>query len=823
MRKMLKEQLNSLMDTLMKANNAMAIIPESELKTFLSDEQAAAIEIGNSIEDSEGEDCNTVRLLEQYCEELWKISESQVSVTDGVNILNGLLENIQKDIQNFRQTYEVVFMPYKAGMWDCMDTVWRAAVEDKDCKVYVVPIPFCEKDSDDRFGDWICEDSLFPEYVTITHYTEFSLAKHCPDIIFIHNPYDNCNHVSSVHPDYYSRELKKFTPMLVYIPYFILKEHMPKLHSILPAYLYADKIILNNEKMFDDIDPVIPRHKLLALGSPKEERLHWLSAHRDELNIPESWRTKLQDKKIIFYNTSITEILNKGEKRLDKIEEFIKVMKRQEFSNFVTIWRPHPLLEGTFKSMRPDLLDRYHNLLAEFENSGIGILDHTGDPDVAVVLADLYVGDAASSIVEMFRVLEKPRFIQSEDEIYQPAYEELCSDRAFDFCFVGDDIWFVTHKNQFLCKMNTNDCIIRVVNRIPDTYSMGFCGKVRYINILHHDGKLYIAPYFANSIYIYDINNNTFTEKSFKEENDGASFGRIFLHKNRIYMTPVKYPAIVCYDIVKGEFEYFYAAVSTVNKDIPPVGNPYMWGTCVHNNMLYLGSLVCNKVITFNMDTCAYNISKVGAESYSFRGMCADDKYNWMIMPDSPSVIRWNRENNEVTEYSEFPEGFERGQIPFKNIIDNGSEILLIPLHANHIYSLDKENGKISEVDYSLPYDESGFESPYFRRADTRYEAARTNKNMLVLISAYNQSFVLIDLDKKTNRVVPIRIEENMHIRKENIITQDQLYEHDSLPLSEYLFENIPNGTDSRCDSGIINKCGEKIFKACKDDSYLKN
>ena len=34
---------------------------------------------------------------------------------------------------------EIVFLPYKASMWDSMESVWKAAAEDDECEVYVVP------------------------------------------------------------------------------------------------------------------------------------------------------------------------------------------------------------------------------------------------------------------------------------------------------------------------------------------------------------------------------------------------------------------------------------------------------------------------------------------------------------------------------------------------------------------------------------------------------------------------------------------------------------------------------------------------------------
>ena len=41
-----------------------------------------------------------------------------------------------------------------------------------------------------------------------------------PDAVFIHNPYDQNNRLTSVHPDFYSSRLKKYADQLIYLPYY---------------------------------------------------------------------------------------------------------------------------------------------------------------------------------------------------------------------------------------------------------------------------------------------------------------------------------------------------------------------------------------------------------------------------------------------------------------------------------------------------------------------------------------------------------------------------------------------------------------------------
>lgn len=94
--------------------------------------QQGAIELGNLIEQTEGEDSPVIRLLEMYCEEVYRIYEGIRENMDGVNVINGKhvynmlqkwLIQIENSIKNdITERIEVVFLPYKASMW----ILWKA-------------------------------------------------------------------------------------------------------------------------------------------------------------------------------------------------------------------------------------------------------------------------------------------------------------------------------------------------------------------------------------------------------------------------------------------------------------------------------------------------------------------------------------------------------------------------------------------------------------------------------------------------------------------------------------------------------------------------
>ena len=80
-----------------------------------------------------------------------------------------------------------------------------------ECDAYVIPIPYFDKNPDGSFREMHYEGDQYPDYVPITKYDEFNFERHHPDTIFIHNPYDDLNLVTSVHPYFFSDKLKKYT------------------------------------------------------------------------------------------------------------------------------------------------------------------------------------------------------------------------------------------------------------------------------------------------------------------------------------------------------------------------------------------------------------------------------------------------------------------------------------------------------------------------------------------------------------------------------------------------------------------------------------
>lgn len=417
MRKAQKKQAEDFVRLLGRAHDEVKRLLEmSEYPAamdLLGQCQEGAVELGGLIERSEGEGGPVISLLEEYCELVYQIYEAlagdrEVNAGAIHKKLRRTLIRVENGVRNdIKVRFEIAFLPYKASMWDSMESVWRAAAADPDCDTYVVPIPYYDRQQNGQLGLCRYEGDELPEEVLVTHYSDYSLPKRRPDVIYIHNPYDYANYVTSVAPEYYSGELKKYTDCLVYIPYYSTTGGMSEGQASCPAYYNADYIIIQAEKYRKFFDPSLPREKLVPLGSPKFDRVIRMCGNPPEP--PAEWQEKLEGKKAYFYNTSLNGMLGNTENFLKKMEYVFRCFEGRK--DACLLWRPHPLLESTFQSMRERYKPRYDALKEKFIREDIGIYDDTPDITGTVALCDAYIGDSGTSVTSLFGMAGKPLFI----------------------------------------------------------------------------------------------------------------------------------------------------------------------------------------------------------------------------------------------------------------------------------------------------------------------------------------------------------------------------------------------------------------------------
>ena len=332
---------------------------------------------------------------------------------EGVKVISSKLKKIILE----NTIYKVVFMPYKASMWDSLESVWMAADKDERCEALVVPITYYELDNNQNPIKKVNERDLFPEYVNTVNDEEYDLENDIPDIIYIHNPYDNNNLITRVDSRYYSWNLKKYCEKLVYVPYYKWVDGVSST-SFKSAMYYADYTVQSSDDAVRRCIEASPEYakklgletieirnimenKLINLGSPEVDKVVSLN----NVKLPYEWNGKVARSRVnVLYNTTLDEIFES--RTFDKVKETLAFFKENSEKAFV-IWRPHPLMRQSLVSMLPYLVDEYDEIMSEFINSSYGVLDTNESMHYSMFWSDMCYGYKTSSLTELYKYTGK--------------------------------------------------------------------------------------------------------------------------------------------------------------------------------------------------------------------------------------------------------------------------------------------------------------------------------------------------------------------------------------------------------------------------------
>ena len=324
--------------------------------------------------------------------------------------------NSRMEQQKISRKKHIVFLPYKASMWDSMESIWLAAKADQEnCIAYVMPLPYREASS----GKWYCELDLFPDYVPVLDCRKTNLAALQADIIYIHNPYDGENTLTSVAAEYYSVELKKYTKQLIYVPYFVAGNYLEPGFASVPGVLNAHHVVVESEQVkgwyeqhyreYCRQHQIVPdENKFLAFGSPKFDKVRF--SKPEDFTIPKEWQQIIRGRKAILFNTTLAATKLHRDVFIAQLRYVFQVFQCQQ--EFVLWWRPHPLLLTMLQLEQPETFKLYQELIGQYRQTGWGIYDDSADLNRAISCTAAYYGDY-SSVVYLYQETGKPVVIQS--------------------------------------------------------------------------------------------------------------------------------------------------------------------------------------------------------------------------------------------------------------------------------------------------------------------------------------------------------------------------------------------------------------------------
>ena len=703
MRKLHKKQILDLFETLGKAvGSTKSLFLNGRVATLvntLADCQDGVDNINEFIKETYGENAKVMRLLAEFSEMLYKTSveinenNADDNFTEYLKKQLAAIENCVKE-ELKPNKIEAVFLPYKASMWDSLESIYLYAKDDPACDAFVVPIPYYDKK-----GGELAEmhwDINYPKNIPLTDYRKYDIEERRPDIIFVHNPYDGYNHLTSVHPDFYCKRLRDLTDCLVYVPYFAgnkNKMDLPEGNCTFAACVYAHKVIAQTEaerktyvRVYKEFakknSAIVPEKinkaesKFLALGSPKLDKA--INTKREDCEIPAEWEKLMSNtdgtrKKVVFYNTTLGPLLQyhiDGNEipniPLQKIKEVFEFFKKQH--NAVLLWRPHPLLGNIIKSVRPWLEQEYAEIVNEYKTGNYGIFDDSEDLNRAIAISDIYYGDV-SSVTNLFVAAEKPVI---EKSFGTSAFAGLYCD--------GLHVWFINGFNM----------LFRYCKQSKETEYMGK-PPVRdwaFRGIAGNNQKLYFASCYDDGLFVFDT-----AQKIFEKNGEfNYEIQYIISFKNFVYFVPAQFSAVLRLNTDTNEKIWF----SEWTNEIFGFN-----GYCIVENQVAFIARNTNSLLFFNMESGEYVIEKIETDSeITYNNICSCGQNYYLIPLCENYIVKWNRNSKKILKIK-FPDSFLRkANKSDANFLVRcfDKHIWLFPHAAYSAYKINTDTDRITEL-----------------------------------------------------------------------------------------------------------------------------
>jgi hypothetical protein len=719
-RKHQQRQIFELIETLREAQSA----------GLYADAQEGALAVGKFIEQIEGEGnpriAGPIALLEEYCELLYGASKGEAS---GKTLRKHLirLENSVRD-ELAPDRIEAVFVSYNASMSDSILSVHAAAKADPACDAVWLPVPYFEKSSDGSLGAMRYEGAECYPGMDCADWREYDIEARRPDAVFTFNPYDASNLVTSVHPDFYCERLRGLTDLLVYIPYFIAADELLEHFCTVAGCVYAHKVIVQSEKIRDMYIRAFkkaygnrlgrPEGKFVALGSPKFDAV--ISAKREDFELPDPWRKLIGDRKVIFCSTGLSAILTGEEQYLKKLRHVFNAFGRRD--DALLWWRPHPLTEATYGSMRPELADEYRRIVAEYRREGFGIYDDTPDVHRAVVWGDAYYGDW-SSVAALCEASGKPSVIQ-----YTECLSDSFNPAVLDFAFDGDEYWgFDIFADAFFQMDFKTDTAKYVSNSgvMPRYKGVSRLLTHRYGALCHENGKIIAFPMLSGSLFVWDRDYSRRTIIDIDKghltdpEADGFGFSKALAFDKRVYAFGDHCDSLLVFSTLDDSLSYdrrIFESLGSYCDEEYHYAFPHYVGNCDSDGNIKLIFGGNSNIFLYNLISGA--LSAIGTFPGIEKCYASDCFMNvlWLLASDSDSdsekMISLELQAGNIREFTIPPaqEGVPALPGRFAGISDCGDYVLLFPRAGEAVLKFDKHGKTFSRFD-ELPCDDFGIDA----------------------------------------------------------------------------------------------------------------
>ena len=700
----------------------------------------------------------------RFYEKSITLRQRNVVYTNEIKSIIGQLNLILKMISEEEIEYIITFMPYKSSMWDSMESVWEAAKSDPRCTCHVVPIPYYERNENGEAAVLKYEGYDYPPFVPVMDWQKYELGEIFPDVIYIHNPYDEANYVTTVPEQFYSYNLKAYTDVLVYIPYFVMNPTYSENMYQVRALNYVDYIVAQTEATLKGYQKYTSEDiwkKVLPLGNPKVDRIINNKLKRESIRT--DWKEKIANKKVVLYNTSLSALLKQRGYYVKKIRSVFEYFRKRE--DCILLWRPHPLMESTLKSMAPELLVEYMENKDFFIKEQVGIYDDSTDFLEAFVASDLYYGDP-SSLAYLYEATGKDVVMQNCRLYRQKDAVEKKTPIVQSGIVYEDDIYFPASNANALLKMNVKTKCIEWVGKFPYDDD----NQVKMFSQCFLVGqKIVFIPLLARGIYSYDIVTGEF-ELAIDSSEKKVHWITAVQNGEELILVPALSGKICKYLYSNGEIVDIDIELNDIKGlQFHQQARPYtdacmfnekLWITYGFKNWLYEVDLKEETIQRHQLNlSCGKGLSRI----VSLGGLL------WMVVSRPSIVISYNPQNQEILEYTVFKndnEEFNLIENPIKDVVIADDCIWLLPNLGNVIAVID-ESGRLKKT-IELGNEDNEV-SVYRKHSFTKFCFGCETTEGFFLLPGGSKRSILVDNDGNVNENILTIVEDERFNEKQAI------------------------------------------------------
>ena len=409
-----------------------------DIITYLSELQNNIVSFGTLTESIKGEDCKTVKLLEQYLEVIYKVAKYVQKFDEGISYeasaeskyaecdegvkdtFASISESIDSEIVNRKS---VLFLPVKAKHFSSMRMAYEMEAANPNTDVYVMPLPYYYKEYDGSFKDemHIDTEEFIKANIPVTDYSRFDLSLLCPEKIYINSAYDEYNMAVSVDTRFYARNVKKYTEKLIYIPYFKLMEfdranypcwYNMQYYCTVPGVVMADKVYVQSENTrkvyIDKLNEWVGDEQYTDIWEQKIDVYNESCEEHSE----DELRDAGSEKTIVWF-VSAGSLAEFGDRYIEKAYRNLDVFALSK-DKLKVLLISEPFLDEMIKTYSDELYKKWTGFIDEFNRLGIGeVVSQVEDQSVEALLkANAYYGDP-SYICKDFILMKKPVMLQN--------------------------------------------------------------------------------------------------------------------------------------------------------------------------------------------------------------------------------------------------------------------------------------------------------------------------------------------------------------------------------------------------------------------------